>query len=231
MKNILIKILTITTAVFIFWSCKNSNPASPSGDENFDKDASYALGMSIGAGLKESLGLDGIIPDINEFIKGFKDSLTGGSTRFDELQATEIINSAFDSITEEKNAGKIQKENAFLAENSKRPEVKITPSGLQYEVVSETNNAKPAASDVVRVHYEGKLTDGTVFDSSYLRGEPAEFPLNAVIPGWTEGLQIMSVGSKYIFYIPSEQGYGSRDMGPIPAYSTLIFTVELIDIL
>lgn len=128
--------------------------------------------------------------------------------------------------TEAKEAGE-----QFLAANAKRPEVKTTPSGLQYEVIEATIGQKPKATDKVRVHYEGTLTDGTVFDSSYKRGEPITFGLNQVIKGWTEGLQLMSVGSKYKLYIPYELGYGAQGAGgSIPPYAALIFTVELLGI-
>jgi len=119
----------------------------------------------------------------------------------------------------------------FLAENAKRPGVKVTPSGLQYEVLDATLGQKPKATDKVRVHYEGTLIDGTVFDSSYKRGESISFALNQVIAGWTEGLQLMSVGSKYKLYIPYHLGYGERGAGAsIPPYAALIFTVELLGI-
>jgi len=215
----------------VFLSCNGNNSGSSAGGENFDKDASYALGMSVGAGLKGNLETDGIVMNIDEFMKGIKDSLTGEKTRYDEYQAMEIINTAFDALAEGKNAEATQKENAFLAENSKKPGVRITPSGLQYEVIRETGGRKPSIDDTVQVHYEGKFVDGTVFDSSIERGLPAEFPLGAVIPGWSEGLQLMGVGSKYIFYVPSEQGYGPSGWGPIPGYATLIFDVELLDII
>lgn len=119
----------------------------------------------------------------------------------------------------------------FLAENAKRSEVKTTASGLQYEVIEATLGQKPSATDKVRVHYEGTLIDGTVFDSSYKRGESISFPLNGVIKGWTEGLQLMSVGSKYKLYIPYDLAYGAQGAGgSIPPYAALIFTVELLGI-
>ena len=119
----------------------------------------------------------------------------------------------------------------FLAENAKREGVKVTASGLQYEVLEATLGQKPKATDTVRVHYEGTLIDGTVFDSSYKRGESISFPLNGVIKGWTEGLQLMSIGSKFKFFIPYQLAYGEHGAGAsIPPYAALIFTVELLGI-
>jgi FKBP-type peptidyl-prolyl cis-trans isomerase len=118
----------------------------------------------------------------------------------------------------------------FLAENGKREGVKTTPSGLQYEVINEGDGPKPTLAQNVTVHYEGKLADGTVFDSSYDRGQPVTFPLKAVVPGWKEGLQLMPAGSTYMLYIPAEMGYGAKGSGPIPPNSTLIFKVELLDV-
>ena len=120
---------------------------------------------------------------------------------------------------------------AYLDENAKKEGVSVTESGLQYEVLQAAEGAKPAATDTVKVHYTGTLTDGTKFDSSVDRGEPVEFPLNRVIPGWTEGVQLMNVGSKFRFTIPSELAYGERDMGTIPPNSVLVFEVELLDII
>ena len=119
----------------------------------------------------------------------------------------------------------------FLDKNAKREGVKVTSSGLQYEVLEEGNGKSPLATDIVRCHYEGRLIDGTVFDSSYKRGEPSEFALNQVIKGWTEGLQLMKEGSKYRFYIPYHLAYGSRGIGNIPPYAALIFDVELIEVI
>jgi len=231
MKNKYLFFLAVLLVFSNLWSCKNSKSGSLSGEENFDRDASYALGMNLGTDIKQTIEMEGISLNLDEFMKGFNDSLTGADTRFTAEEAIEIIETAYYALTEGRNAEAIQKENAFLAENSKKPGVIVTPSGLQYEVITETQGPKPSASSFVKVHYEGRLTNGTVFDSSYERGEPVEFPLDAVIPGWTEGLQLMSVGSKYILYIPSELGYGSRGWGSIPAFSLLIFTVELLDIL
>ncbi|CAI3792313.1 putative FKBP-type peptidyl-prolyl cis-trans isomerase FkpA [Rheinheimera sp. MM224] len=125
----------------------------------------------------------------------------------------------------------LEKGSAFLAENSKKEGVTTTASGLQYEVLQSGNGeSHPTASSTVRVHYHGTLTDGTVFDSSVERGETISFPLNRVIPGWTEGVQLMKVGDKFRFYIPSNLGYGNRSAGKIPAGSTLIFDVELFEV-
>ena len=118
----------------------------------------------------------------------------------------------------------------YLDKNAKREGVKVTSSGLQYEILEEGNGKSPSATDIVRCHYEGRLIDGTVFDSSYKRGEPSEFALNQVIKGWTEGLQLMKEGSKYRFYIPYHLAYGSRGVGNIPPYAALIFDVELIEV-
>ena len=125
----------------------------------------------------------------------------------------------------------VKKGDEFLASNAKKDGIKVLESGLQYKVVSEGKGSQPKAEDRVKVHYKGTLIDGTEFDSSHKRGEPAEFPLNAVIPGWTEGLQLMKEGAKYMFYIPSKLAYGPRATGTIPANSVLVFEVELLEIL
>lgn len=135
---------------------------------------------------------------------------------------------AAQSVAAEKGKAEAEK---FFAELKKNPKIIFLPSGLAYEVIEESNNAKPKATDTVKVHYTGKLLDGTVFDSSVERGEPAEFPLNGVIPGWTEGLQLVGKGGKIKLYVPSQLGYGERGAGgKIPGFATLVFDVELLDI-
>ena len=203
----------------------------------FDRDASYALGMSVGLEWADNLEMSNIDPNFNELVKGFREAITGKDTRYNEYEAREIIEAAFSAVFEERNTALIQSENSFLAENSRKPGVRITSSGLQYEIVSEGTGRKPGINDTVQVHYRGTLLDGAEFDSSYERGEPTMFPLARVIPGWTEGLQLMNVGSNYILYIPSELGYGPDGITDpmtrehiIPPYATLIFDVVLIDI-
>jgi len=234
MKNKFWLILAVIITV-VFFGCNKGNTASSSSEgENFGKDASYALGMSIGIDVSSILMSGGIIPNLDEFLQGMRDILSGEKTRLNESEADMIIQEAFYAIMEgfqERGTEEIMQEGIdFLIENSKKPGVTITSSGLQYEVITETNGPKPSATDVVQVHYEGFLINGEIFDSSYQRGSPAEFQLDEVIPGWTEGVQLMGVGSKYVFYIPSELGYGSYDLGVIPPYSTLIFVVELLEI-
>jgi len=218
-------IIALTVLLCIFSGCKAKSKTS-SPEENFSKEASYALGMNVGASLKR----DNLYPNMEEFIQGIKDVLSDTTPRYSDEEAFQIFSDAYSSLAEKREEKDKQTENDFLAENSKKTGVIVTGSGLQYEVISEGMGRKPTANDTVRVHYEGTLADGTVFDSSYSRGEPIEFPLNGVIPGWTEGLQLMNVGSKYRFVIPSNLAYGSQGWQQIPPYATLVFQVELLDI-
>ena len=195
---------------------------------------SYALGLSMGNNFKSS-GVEEL--NIKEFGEGGAAVFEGAKPKMSYDEAKNVIRDFFMALEQKQNeaAAKMGEVNkaageAFLAENAKRAEVKTTESGLQYEVIAEGNGDKPAASDTVVVHYTGTLIDGTVFDSSVERGEPTSFGLNQVIAGWTEGLQLMPVGSKFRFYIPQELGYGSRNAGSIPPYSTLIFEVDLLGI-
>ncbi|MDR1837813.1 MAG: FKBP-type peptidyl-prolyl cis-trans isomerase [Treponema sp.] len=224
-------ILVVLAAAAAFGACNNGSSGSYTGNETFGKDASYALGMNIGLNLGQNLEDDGITIVFDDFFSGLKDVMLGEKLRFDMDAAMEIFESAYVALLEKRNAEAASGETAFLAENSRKPGVIITPSGLQYEVITSANGPKPSAVDTVLVHYEGWLTDGTLFDSSVEWGEPVEINLDGLIQGWTEGIQLMSAGSKYRFYIPSDLGYGAGGYGPIPPYSTLIFEIELFDIL
>lgn len=189
---------------------------------------SYALGLSMGQQLLSS-GVEKL--NYADLAKGIEHVLEKQQPEIAYTEAQTILNQFFTEL-EQKIAGRAKEAGEkFLAENAKRPEVKTTPSGLQYEIIEATIGQKPKATDKVKVHYEGTLTDGTVFDSSYKRGEPITFGLNQVIKGWTEGLQLMSIGSKYKLYIPYQLGYGAQGAGAaIPPYAALIFTVELLGI-
>jgi len=195
----------------------------------------YAIGVDLGKNFR-NFGLD---LNFDKLMEGLKDAFKSDEAiklTEEELQETMMaLSNEIRNNQEAKMAGdaKIEKEAGakFLAENKKNKDVKVTASGLQYKVITMGKGEKPKATDQVKVHYKGTLLDGTVFDSSYDRGEPITFPLNGVIPGWTEGVQLMPVGSKFIFYIPSDLGYGDRGAGgAIKPGSTLIFEVELLDI-
>jgi FKBP-type peptidyl-prolyl cis-trans isomerase FklB len=189
---------------------------------------SYAIGLSMGQNL---LGSGVTSLEYADLAAGIKDVLEKNQPQISYQEAQQVLGKFFSEL-EEKIAGEAKAAGeAFLAENAKREGVKVTESGLQYEVLEATIGQKPKATDKVRVHYEGTLIDGTVFDSSYKRGESITFGLNQVIKGWTEGLQLMSIGSKYKLYLPYQLAYGERGAGAnIPPYSALIFTVELLGI-
>lgn len=197
---------------------------------------SYALGHNIGHQLLE-MGLETSL-NIDDFAAAISDLFNGRESKLSRSEAQDILNNFFAEMealqqAEAAEKGKAAKSDGekFLAENGKRNGVVTTASGLQYEVISEGNGPRPKESDTVRCHYEGTLIDGTVFDSSYMRNQPAEFGLRQVIAGWTEGVQLMKVGSKYKFYIPYNLGYGEHGAGnAIPPFATLIFTVELLAI-
>jgi len=230
-------IIAVFLTMVIFGSCEKKDAAGtselfPAGSENIDSEASYALGTLYGEDIVYMLTSNDWIPHVDDVIQGMTDVIKGKERRIPVEEAYEIFNLAVSGIAEKQNEHLKQEENAYLAENAKKPGVNVTSSGLQYEVIREGTGPKPDATNIVRVHYEGTLTDGTVFDSSYERGTPLEFHLSQVIAGWTEGLQLMSVGSEYRLCIPSEIGYGASGAGQmIPPYATLIFRVELLDII
>ena len=188
---------------------------------------SYTLGMSIGHQLQQMNATDLNIDDFAEAVK----DVFAGKAKMNDSEAQTAVQTFFQEKAEEQAKEMKAGGETFLAENGKKEGVVTLPSGLQYEVLKEGNGKKPTATDQVECHYEGKLINGQVFDSSYSRGETATFGLNQVIAGWTEGLQLMQEGAKYRFYIPYILGYGERGAGQsIPPYATLIFDVELIEV-
>ena len=233
MKRIILSIalfsLIATTAA---WA--QDDPASPEL-KTFGQQAGYAIGQNIGANLKQT----GVAIDLKAFLRGMQDSLAGKKGLLSDEDIQKVL-TEFDKQVQAKSAEqqKAMAENnlkagaAFLATNAKKEGVKITESGLQYKIIKPGTGARPKATSKVRVHYEGKLINGKVFDSSLKRGEPAEFPVNMVIKGWTEALQLMKEGGEWELYIPSTLGYGTRGAGAdIGPNATLIFKVQLIKVL
>ena len=236
-----IKLSLIAASVLALTAC-NQEAKKEQADVKLDTVAqqqAYGIGASVGNFLNKDLADKkeiGIELDQALLMRGFEDALAGNA-KIDEEKIREVLTALDESVrTKQEEKAKVESEKSkaegekYLADNAKKEGVMVTESGLQYEVMSEGEGAKPVATDVVKVHYKGTLLDGTEFDSSYSRNEPTTFPLNRVIPGWTEGLQLMPVGSKYKFTIPSDLAYGDRDLGKIPANSTLIFEVELLEI-
>lgn len=195
---------------------------------------SYALGIGIGSQLA---GMGAKELNIDDFAQAIKDVISGSQLKVDNVEAQTLVQNFFQeqeakqqAAAEAGKAAKAEGE-AFLAENGKKEGIVTLPSGLQYQVLKEGNGKKPSATDQVVCHYEGTLIDGTVFDSSYQRNQPATFGLNQVIPGWTEGVQLMQEGAKYRFFIPYKLAYGERGAGAqIPPFATLVFDVELIEV-
>lgn len=195
--------------------------------KNIHDSASYAIGMSV-ANFYKQQGIKNINTGLVS--RAISDVMGGKPTLFDETAANSCMNDYMTRMQSEKSKPRMDSGAAFLAKNKLRPEVKTTASGLQYEVLTEGSGEKPTAKDSVTCHYKGSLLNGTVFDSSYDRGQPITFSLGGVIPGWTEGLQLMTPGSKYKLYIPYNLAYGAFDYGPIPGGSTLVFEVELLEV-
>lgn len=170
--------------------------------------------------------------DSESFKDAVKVAFDGGTPEMSPEEAQKLINEYLEDLQQKATEAAQAESKAFLDENAKKEGVKVTASGLQYKVIKEGEGAQPTAEDEVTVHYTGKLLNGTVFDSSVSRGEPATFPLNRVIPGWTEGVQLMKEGAKYEFFIPSDLAYGPQGIpNAIPPHSTLIFEVELIKVI
>lgn len=229
MRKILLSAAGLAMAGISGAQDQSTAPAAPKVDP-----VSYIIGNNIGNNFKQ----EGLEIDLDSLLAGMKDALAGAPSKYSDAQIREIMVKFQQEMQEkqEAKAAELAKKNAeegkaFLEKNGKRDGVVTTASGLQYEVLKPGNGPKPSASDTVKVHYHGTLIDGTVFDSSVERDEPVEFPLDRVIKGWTEGVQLMPVGSKYKFYIPSALAYGERGtQGPIGPNATLIFEVELLEI-
>ncbi len=192
---------------------------------------SYGIGTQLGGQLRDNPP-PGV--DVEAVLVGIRDAFAQADSRVDSA----ALNASFQVIRERMQAEDAQRAaemgaagQRFLVENAKREGVVVLPSGLQYEVLTTGDGTRPSPSDSVRTHYHGTLMDGSVFDSSYQRGQPAEFPVGGVIAGWTEALQLMNSGSKWRLYIPSELAYGNQAIGGIPPYSPLIFDIELLDVL
>ncbi|RZU47902.1 FKBP-type peptidyl-prolyl cis-trans isomerase FklB [Fluviicoccus keumensis] len=198
-----------------------------------DGNVFYSMGFMTGKNVQSAI--EGL--DVEKFVAGFRDGYGGKQPQVAEDTMRKLLTDYKNRRMEEDQAAfqRAAQENkakgeAFLAENAKKAGVKATASGLQYEVLREGTGASPKASDTVEVHYEGKLIDGTVFDSSIARNQTATFRLDQVIPGWTEGVQLMKEGAKYRFVIPSDKGYGEMGAGAIPPNAVLVFEVELIKV-
>lgn len=229
MKKVSVLVAAAVVSGMFFTSCGPKTNVSLKSDVD---SVSYAIGVSTGLGYKENLKtLPGAEANVDALIAGFVQAIKGDSTKMNMEEAREYMQKYFvEASAKEANKTKEEGEK-FLADNKTKSGVITTESGLQYQVITEGTGAKPTAEDQVKVHYTGTLLDGTKFDSSIDRGEPAEFPVSQVIKGWTEGLQLMPVGSKYIFWIPSDLAYGDRGAGQmIKPNSTLKFEVELLEI-
>lgn len=227
--------VALAASALLLSACANSANSAEDGALSFEDKAAYAIGVNLGKQLAQDAA------DINTelILKGINEALAGGELMMTEQEIGNTLQQ-FQQQLMQKRQAKMQEEgaenleagNAFLAKNGAREGVTTTTSGLQYEVMQEGEGTKPTATDSVTVHYHGTTIDGTVFDSSVDRGEPVTFPLNQVIAGWTEGLQLMSPGAKYKFYIPAALGYGAQSppgakFGP---NATLIFDVELLSV-
>ncbi|MCW8997023.1 MAG: FKBP-type peptidyl-prolyl cis-trans isomerase [Psychromonas sp.] len=240
MKNVF-KVSLLAAAVVLTVGCNEKKESANKVEfKNNQEKAAYAIGSSYSKQFNNMLAKqDEIGMPLNKelVLQGITDTLNGNAQLTDdEIKETLTaygteVQAAAEKKMKEKAAKEAEEGKAFLAENAKKEGVTVTKSGLQYSVITKAEGPKPKADDTVTVHYVGTLTDGTEFDSSVKRGQPATFPLNRVIPGWTEGLQLMSVGEKYKFVIPANLAYGDQGAGAtIPPSATLVFEVELLDI-
>ncbi|HLX90656.1 MAG TPA: FKBP-type peptidyl-prolyl cis-trans isomerase [Puia sp.] len=230
MKAIFVFLSILVTASVLGQTKKPAGAAHPKAPVllNANDSLSYALGMSAGSFYKQQ-GMSGINTSLCS--KGINDALKTGATLLNEQQANAVIMAFVQKESAAKAAGNKKAGAEYLAANKNKPGVVTLASGLQYMILKEGIGPKPTATDKVRCHYEGSLIDGSVFESSIKNGKPIDFAVNGVIPGWTEALQLMPVGSKWRLFIPSNLGYGDQGNGLIKPGSTLIFDVELLEIL
>jgi len=235
MKNICLSIFSLVIATMLFVSCGNNKKA----DLKTQNDSvAYVIGANIGENLKNNIANDSLDFSSAALVQGFKDALDGLDSLTFTKEEKQNIMMQFQKDMQEKQMKKMAEAAApnkqagaqFLEKNKQQPGVIQTQSGLQYKVIKEGSGKTPKATDKVTVHYEGKLIDGTVFDSSFERKEPASFGVTGVIPGWTEALQLMKEGGSYELYIPSDLAYGDQGNQSIPGGSTLIFKVDLIKV-
>ncbi|MGL4631642.1 MAG: FKBP-type peptidyl-prolyl cis-trans isomerase [Leadbetterella sp.] len=222
-KSTVKKVTTATSKSSVVKTATTSTSALKNAKDSL----SYAIGVNVGNNIK----MQNIDINSDVFSKAIRDILNGTKGSMDEQSSNAFIQSYFQRVSMKQGIENRQKGEAFLAANKNNPGVKTTATGLQYKVVNEGSGERPTAEQTVKVHYHGTLTDGKVFDSSVDRGEPTSFGLSQVIKGWTEGLQLMTVGSKYTFYIPSELAYGQQGPPSIGPNQVLIFDVELLDII
>lgn len=229
------RLLAVLAALALLAGCDAGGPAEEQSAEpeplaDDTAKAAYSLGYRFAENVQRQFPED---LDNEAFVRGVRDQLGAEEALVDDAEAERVLTAMMEARQAQaasESLENLEEGLAFLEENAERDGVVTLDSGLQYEVLEEGEGDKPAATDTVTTHYEGRLIDGEVFDSSYERGEPASFPLNRVIPGWTEGLQLMSPGAKYRLYVPSELAYGDQAAGSIPPNSTLIFDVELLDV-
>jgi len=238
MRGIIVVIVSVVLLMAFNVSCtKTAEQSSTDKDfslETLQQKSSYIMGYQQGRGLKMRQMEDEM--DLNIMLQGMKDGIKG-EPKIEEKDHQKIMQEFYKGFRERQEAkSKVQGEKnkiegeKFLEENAKKTGITVTDSGLQYQVIKEGSGPKPKATDTVEVHYIGTLIDGTEFDSSHKRGQPAKFPLNRVIPAWTEGLQLMTVGSKYKFFAPANLAYGDKGPGIIGPNAVLIFEVELLGI-
>lgn len=231
MKRIVLSVLVVAACGTVMAQTKKpvAKPAAKPAAalKNLKDSASYAIGVSV-ANFYKQQGITSVNATV--VAKAIDDILSGKKVLLDDAAANACMNTFMRNSQEQKSKPAIEEGKAFMAKNKSKAGVKSTPSGLQYEVITEGTGEMPTAADTVTCNYVGTFLNGKEFDNSYKRGEPATFPLGNVIPGWTEGLQLMHIGSKYKFYVPYTIGYGPNDYGEIPGGSTLVFEVELLGV-